>query len=139
MNLFNLRVYGILINTQNEVLLMDEKRFGISFTKFPGGGLEWGEGLEACLMREFKEELCLDIIVKDLFYVNPFFVQSAFNTQEQLISFYYLVIAKDLQMMSANSLDEQPRWSNVDTIDEKDITFPIDKEVLKLLKQKKRD
>lgn len=118
---------------------MDEKRFGISFTKFPGGGLEWGEGLEACLMREFKEELCLDIIVKDLFYVNPFFVQSAFNTQEQLISFYYIVIAKDLQMMSANSLDEQPRWSNIDTIDEKDITFPIDKEVLKLLKQKKRD
>ncbi len=139
MNLFNLRVYGILINTQNEVLLMDEKRFGISFTKFPGGGLEWGEGIEECLMREFKEELCLDIIVKDLFYVNPFFVQSAFNAQEQLISFYYIVIAKDLYMMSANSFDEQTKWSNIDTLSEKDITFPIDKEVLKLLKQKKRD
>ncbi|HCU44150.1 MAG TPA: NUDIX hydrolase, partial [Sphingobacterium sp.] len=42
---FNVRVYGILINDNNEVLISDEKTENVSFTKFPGGGLEYGEGL----------------------------------------------------------------------------------------------
>jgi hypothetical protein len=32
---FNLRVYGLVINEQEEILLSDERRGGISFTKFP--------------------------------------------------------------------------------------------------------
>lgn len=35
---FNIRVYGILINKQNEVFVTDEYRMGLTFTKFPGGG-----------------------------------------------------------------------------------------------------
>ena len=54
---FNVRVYGILINDRNELLVSDELIKGIRFTKFPGGGLEWGEGIEACLKREFIEDL----------------------------------------------------------------------------------
>ncbi len=116
---------------------MDEKRFGKSFTKFPGGGLEWGEGLEDCLIREFREELGLNITVKKLFYVNPFFVQSAFNTQEQLISFYYLVDSTD-SIIHATFTDEQPRWCLIESLMKDDLTFQVDKEVVKLLKQKKR-
>ena len=65
---FNVRVYGIL-EKDNCVLVSDEDRFGKQFTKFPGGGLEWGEGVEDCLIREFKEELSVDIQVNSLFYL----------------------------------------------------------------------
>ena len=61
MKSFNLRVYGLLVNEHNEVLISEEFRFGKPFTKFPGGGLELGEGLKEGLIREFQEELEIDI------------------------------------------------------------------------------
>ena len=54
---FNIRVYGIVVNDRNELLVSDELVKGMQFTKFPGGGLEWGEGTQDCLVREFREEL----------------------------------------------------------------------------------
>jgi len=42
---FNVRVYGLLINDRNEILISDEQEYGMQFSKFPGGGLEYGEGL----------------------------------------------------------------------------------------------
>lgn len=35
--------------------------------EFPGGKLEVGESLENCLIRECKEELEIDVVVKDVF------------------------------------------------------------------------
>ena len=42
--MFNIRVYGILINDAKQVLVSDEYIRGTYITKFPGGGLEFGEG-----------------------------------------------------------------------------------------------
>ena len=44
MSQFNLRVYAFIINDKHEVLLSDEYEFGTFFTKFPGGGVKYGEG-----------------------------------------------------------------------------------------------
>ena len=88
---FNIRVYGILINEHKQVLVTDEIIRGKYITKFPGGGLEFGEGTKECLIREFKEELSLDIEIQDHFYTTDFFQVSAFNPQHQIISIYYLV------------------------------------------------
>ncbi len=87
---FNVRVYGLLVNNQNEVLLSDEQEYGIRFTKFPGGGLEFGEGLIDGLKREFLEECNAEVEVVRHFYTTDFFVKSAFN-DSQVISVYYLV------------------------------------------------
>ena len=38
--IFNIRVYGILINPSNEVLISDELINCKHYTKFPGGGLK---------------------------------------------------------------------------------------------------
>ena len=66
---FNLRVYGIILNEEGEVLLSTESRKGLRFTKFPGGGLQWGEGLIDCLQREMVEELGTQMEVHELFYL----------------------------------------------------------------------
>ena len=73
MALFNVRVYGILIDDQNRLLVSDEFIRGSYITKLPGGGLEIGEGTRECLVREFMEEAALTINVGTHFYTTDFF------------------------------------------------------------------
>ena len=89
-SIWNLRVYGLVVQDQ-KVLLTDEIQRGVRMTKFPGGGLEYGESFSECLHREFMEEMQQRIVVGDYYYHNDFLQLSAFNAQEQLISFYYKV------------------------------------------------
>lgn len=92
MYMFNVRVYGILVDPQNRVLVSDERTQSVSFTKFPGGGLEYGEGLLDALKREFMEECNLEIEVLEHLYTTDFYEKSSFNNS-QIISIYYLVKA----------------------------------------------
>jgi 8-oxo-dGTP diphosphatase len=89
--MFNLRVYGILQGMNHEVLVSDEFIRGGLYTKFPGGGLEFGEGTRDCLKREFLEEMNLNVKVTDHLYTTDFFQMSAFNPEHQIISIYYRV------------------------------------------------
>src|SRR5215813_14446064 len=91
--MFNLRVYGILLGKNKEVLVADEFIRGGYYTKFPGGGLEFGEGTRDCLKREFKEEMDLEVKVTDHIYTTDFFQMSAFNPSHQILSIYYFVEA----------------------------------------------
>ena len=70
--MFNIRVYGILINENKQVLVSDEFIRGQYYTKFPGGGLELGEGTRECLAREFMEEMNLKVSVEDHLYTTDF-------------------------------------------------------------------
>src|SRR3954469_17671920 len=97
--MFNIRVYGILLGDNNEVLVSDEFIRGNYYTKFPGGGLEYGEGTRECLKREFIEEMNLKVEVLDHIYTTDFFQQSAFNPDHQIISIFYGV--KPLEEISA--------------------------------------
>ncbi|MBP9881081.1 MAG: NUDIX domain-containing protein, partial [Chitinophagales bacterium] len=58
--MFNVRVYGLLIHN-NQILIVKEPIKNNQVIKFPGGGLEFGEGTIDGLKREFKEELGVDI------------------------------------------------------------------------------
>lgn len=137
---FNIRVYGLLINERKEVLISDEHRFERAFTKFPGGGLEWGEGTAETLVREFKEELNLDITVLDLFYVNDFFQASLFSSTHQLLSFYYKVSCENMDLIPVSNCSdaltedgERFRWVSLQDLHEDMFTFPIDKIAAKKL------
>lgn len=143
MNHFNIRVYGLLINENNEVLLSDEFRGGVAFTKFPGGGLEFGEGIAEALKREFIEELDLTVMVEDLFYVNDHLQISAFNNQSQLIAFYYFVTSSKLDQLDLESYvvpllvnGEKQRWFPINKTLESVLTFPLDKIVSRKLIEK---
>jgi ADP-ribose pyrophosphatase YjhB (NUDIX family) len=91
MGIFNIRVYGILINEGDEVLVTDELIRELKITKFPGGGLEFGEGTRDCLRREFMEEMNLKVDVGDHIYTTDFYQESAFRPGDQIISIYYYV------------------------------------------------
>ena len=99
MSYFNVRVYGLLFNAQNELLLSDEFEYNRRFTKFPGGGLEFGEGLIDGLKREFIEECNAEIDIISHFYTTDFYEKSSFN-DSQVISVYYLV--KEIKPLEIN-------------------------------------
>ncbi len=133
----NIRVYGIILNDKNQVLLSDEFRFGRQFTKFPGGGLKWGEGTKDCLKRELQEEMNLEAEIGDLFYVNDFPQISAFRENDQLFSFYFIVHSINVEKIKVNACTvsltedcEQFRWVAIKDLTEESVTFPIDKVVV---------
>ena len=145
MSRFNIRCYGIIINENNEILLSDENRFGRSFTKFIGGGLEFGEGTKECLKREILEETGLHSEIGELFYVNDFFQESSFSKEDQIISFYYFVEKIDydkIAITDTSTLEkgdgEKFRWKSISSLTENDVTFPIDKVVVERIKEASR-
>ncbi|MBL0334130.1 MAG: NUDIX domain-containing protein [Chitinophagaceae bacterium] len=88
---FNIRVYGLLVNEYRQVLVSDELIRGAYITKFPGGGLELGEGTRDCLEREFMEEMNLKVKTGAHLYTTDYYQVSAFNPAHQIISIYYIV------------------------------------------------
>jgi len=153
MALFNVRVYGILIDNQARILVSDEFIRGAYITKLPGGGLEIGEGTREGLAREFMEEANLNITVGEHFYTTDFFQISAFNNTDQIISIYYLVhsnktetlIAKEKafdflpeQIDDLNGTAEHLRWVPLSELTEDTMTLPIDKVAIKLLLSKSK-
>ena len=143
---FNIRVYGILIDKHQNLLVSDELIQGKYITKFPGGGLEFGEGTIDAIKREMMEEANTAIEVTGHFYTTDFFQVSAFNPHAQVISIYYLIKALSplnvLIKQKAFDFDEIKegaisfRQIPVNIISEEQFTFPIDKKVCAMLKEK---
>jgi 8-oxo-dGTP diphosphatase len=151
--MFNIRVYGILLGEDRKVLVSDEFIRGQYYTKFPGGGLEFGEGTRDCLKREFKEEMDLEVNIGDHLYTTDFFQMSAFNPEHQIISIYYFAEAlepirarlsgipfdfdeRQLKVYEEKKETETFRFVDWDRFSEDSVTLPIDKVVAGILKEK---
>ncbi len=149
--MFNIRVYGILQNKNGDVLVSDEFIRGNQYTKFPGGGLEFGEGTRDCLKREFLEEMQLKVLVTDHIYTTDFFQMSAFNPEHQIISIYYRVEALEeirvplrtrlfdfdeaqMEVYRKTGETETFRFIPWNTFSADSVSLPIDKVVADLLK-----
>lgn len=151
--MFNVRVYGVLINEKREILLSDEYIRGKYYTKFPGGGLEKGEGTRDCLKREFKEEMDLEIEVLEHLYTTDFYQQSAFNPDDQIISIYFFVkpleeirfvltekefdfTEDQLSVYKQQSEIETFRFMDLEKFSAKNVSLPIDKVVAEIIKDR---
>ncbi len=143
---FNVRVYGLLINDRNELLVTDEVfKNGNRATKFPGGGLELGEGTVDGLRREFMEEAGIAVEVTGHFYTTDFFVPSFFDTETQIISIYYTVSSAEWKNIKTSNIKfdfvevpgeeaESFRWVPLEKLaEEATIWLPIDKVVVNKL------
>jgi 8-oxo-dGTP diphosphatase len=150
---FNIRVYGVLINDQKQVLVSDEYIRGGYYTKFPGGGLELGEGTRDCLKREFKEEMDLEVEIGEHLYTTDFYQVSAFNPTHQIISIYYFASAlekirvplrtkefdfdeQQMEIYNKIKMTETFRFIDWNNFSENSVTLPIDKIVANLVKEK---
>ncbi|MGB5027669.1 MAG: NUDIX domain-containing protein [Chitinophagaceae bacterium] len=153
MNRFNIRVYGLLINEQKQVLVSDELIRGSYITKFPGGGLEFGEGTRNCLQREFMEEMNLQVEIGDHIYTTDYFQLSAFNPEHQIISIYYFAKAleeikaplrdkpfdfdeEQLKVYEATKETETFRFVDWHEFSPESVTLPIDKIVASIIKER---
>lgn len=144
---FVIRVYGLVINDKKEVLLTDEYQLDTKMTKFPGGGLKFGEGPIDCIKREAMEEFGQEIEVIDHFYTTDYFQEALFHKHHQLISIYYRIRFKEkIRFRISEKTFDFPemkngmqsfRWKTISELTEDDVSFPIDKMVVRLLKKKK--
>ena len=130
--MFNVRVYGLWI-ADDKLLVVQEPVKGKQITKFPGGGLEFGEGTIDCLRREFREELQLELSKISHFYTTDFFVQSFIDPSHQVISIYYLVEADPDAAVFENNEGLQFSWIPLQTLQTDMFDLPIDKLVVGMI------
>jgi 8-oxo-dGTP diphosphatase len=152
MQSISVRVYGILVNENRQVLVSDEFIRGNSYTKFPGGGLEVGEGTRDCLKREFMEEMNLKVETGAHIYTTDIYQRSAFNTAHQILSIYYFATAlepitvplrttpfdfdeQQLRLYESTQQIETFRFIDWDNFTADSVTLPLDKIVASIVKQ----
>ena len=149
--MFNIRIYGLLLTPSRQVVVSDEFIRGNYFTKFPGRGLEFGEGTRDCLKREFKEEMNLNVEIGEHIYTTDYFQMSAFNPSHQIISIYYFAHPQEPfqvefkqrlfdfephQVADPKGEAEVFRLIEWDDFNESVVSLPIDKIVARLVKEK---
>lgn len=141
--MLTIRVYGIVMNRKKEVLLTDEYHFNQRMTKFPGGGLQYGEGTIDCLKREFLEEIGQEPFQITHLYTTDFFQPTALvDPPRQLIGIYYIaqipepekvpVKEKEFDFEEINGT-QVFRWVPLHLLTPEMVTFPIDKKVVAIM------
>lgn len=134
---FNVRVYGLLVK-DHKILLSREQIDDFKMLKFPGGGLEFGEGLRQAMIRELKEELEIEPDRLEQFYIAEEYVQSKLRANEQVIAVYYRIEhqnaislkpkVQDTAFGNKNELEFELRQLNESLVDE--LSFETDKQAL---------
>ena len=141
---FSLRVYGVVIDKQNCILISDELIKGRDISKFPGGAVEFGEGIREALVREFLEETQTPVEVLEHIYTTDFFVQSTFSAESQVIAVYYRVeplqpfkfSPKDIPFQYDETHEgglQAFRWVPLSKLHPKDMTFITEQIVITIL------
>lgn len=135
---FNIRVYALIIN-QGNLLILKEPYVDEILFKFPGGGLEYGESLIECLNRELQEELNLKLASHKHFYTQEDFVISKFRENEQILTIYYLAEIKNIEDLKIlEPRIEKVIWQNINKLSSDMLNLPVDKIVVEKLTERNK-
>lgn len=145
---FNVRVYAVIFDAEAErVLLSREDLPGGLKVKFPGGGVELGEGVREALDREIAEELGPDVRLREVapLYTTDFFVRSAFRPEDQILSIYFSAhleapgmearFGHRFRAVEGGEAGLAFKWRKVQELDPADLHFPIDRHILPLIRE----
>lgn len=131
----NIRVYATIVKN-GKVLALHEEYAGEHLMKFPGGGLEFGEGALECVERELEEELNVKLKNVEHLYTQENFLVSKFRDNEQLLSIYYLAeIIDENELLIMDPCIEKTEWVSLDA-EENPFPLPVDKMVFGILQRK---
>ncbi|PEM47345.1 NUDIX hydrolase [Bacillus wiedmannii] len=119
---------AVCINEKNEVLMVlqgqkgEEKRWSV-----PSGGLEKGETLEECCIREVWEETGYNVEV-----VNKIYEKEGITYGVPVYVYYYVVkkIGGSMKIQDPDELIHEIAWKRIDEMKELTLSFPEDYKVL---------
>jgi 8-oxo-dGTP pyrophosphatase MutT (NUDIX family) len=132
----------------NQILVSDEYYYGQYITKFPGGGMEFGETTIECLKREWAEELKIEIEVGKHIHTSEVFQAYPFRDDIQIISIYYFVrpltvlgmkiknVPFDFPVSNGAHHNFAVRWIDVNLFNSQCMTLLSDKMVTEIIRQK---
>jgi ADP-ribose pyrophosphatase YjhB (NUDIX family) len=129
---FNIRIYGLWLKKESGILVSEEMVHGEQVIKFPGGGLEYGEGTIDGLKREWKEELNVEIDVERHFYTTDFYQPSAWD-DSQVLSIYYRIKPLEPPVIPYNNGTEHFYFLPLNRRLKELLSLPIDKAVAQKL------
>lgn len=119
---------AICINDRNEILMVlqgkegEEKRWSV-----PSGGLEKGETLEACCIREVWEESGYNVEV-----VNKIYEKEGTTYGVPVYVHYYFVkqIGSNMKIQNPDELIHEIDWKGIHEVEQLSLTFPEDYELI---------
>ncbi|MDX9749586.1 MAG: NUDIX domain-containing protein [Flavobacteriales bacterium] len=141
---FTIRAYGLLLH-EGAVLVSDEHVQGRAITKFPGGALEYGEGLRDCLVREVREEVGVEALDVRHFHTTEVFQRSAFHTDPvQVVAVYFTFRTARPEAIpvvrapfgGGPGADQVFRWLPLAGTPEDAFSLPLDRAVWRLLRHR---
>ena len=148
---FNVRVYMIVTRNNSsggqDVLISYERLPLGGVMKFPGGGLEWGEGTTACLRREALEELGQPVNVERLVHVSRRAHISSFDSNQQVLAVHYAARLtgevmfeddgeiKDVYGKNVPMMHQRLGWRDVESIEPAQFRFASDREAWEAWRQ----
>jgi ADP-ribose pyrophosphatase YjhB (NUDIX family) len=148
---FNVRVYMIVTRNNSsggqDVLISYERLPLGGVMKFPGGGLEWGEGTTACLRREALEELGQPVNVERLVHVSRRAHISSFDSNQQVLAVHYAARLtgevmfeddgemEDVYGKNVPMMHQRLGWRDVESIEPAQFRFASDREAWEAWRQ----
>ncbi len=130
------RVAGVLVH-DNRLLLVQHEKDSKTYWLLPGGGVGLGERLQDSLVREFTEELNLQVTVMDLLLV----VETVSPQGEHILQPTFLVTAENIDDIHLGSDKRVVDYSffRQDTINEVTLYPDIKEELLVFLQSSRID
>lgn len=128
--IFNYRVCGIILRGTKLLAMKNDRT---PFYYLPGGRVNLHETAEDAVLREMKEELCVDVkIVRPLWLVQGFFVDDGSDDKFHELCIYYLIDISDTDLMHTDDVfvtrksphNEVFYWLETDSLQE-EYLYPL--------------